>query len=98
MINKKHKTVCTALTYFEHFILGSNTGCVSISAFTSLFGIPINITSSAIGLKICAIAAAIKKYIVQYNEMKKEMKNLKTSSVYQRFRSIYIIMLLNYCL
>ena len=32
------------------------------SAFASLFGIPIGITSSAIGLKICAIAAGIKKY------------------------------------
>ena len=38
------------------------TGCVSISAFASLVGIPIGITSSAIGLKICAITAGIKKY------------------------------------
>ena len=38
------------------------TGCISISAFTSLLGIPIGITSSAIGLKICAIAAGIEKY------------------------------------
>ena len=37
------------------------TGCISISAFASLLGIPIGITSSAIGLKICAIAAGIKK-------------------------------------
>ena len=35
--------------------------CVSISAFTSLLGVPIGIKSSAIGLKICAIAAGIKK-------------------------------------
>ena len=33
-----------------------------ISAFASLAGILIGITSSAIGLKICAIAAGIKKY------------------------------------
>ena len=33
---------------------------MSISAFASLFGIPLGITSSAIGLKICAINAAIK--------------------------------------
>ena len=33
-----------------------------ISAFASLFGIPIGITSSAKGLKICAITAGIKKY------------------------------------
>ena len=34
----------------------------SISAFTSLIGIPIRIKSSAIGLKICAITTEIKKH------------------------------------
>ena len=55
--------VCTTLNYIEHFlILGSAvTGCVSISAFSSLVGIPIVITSSAVGLEICVITAAIKK-------------------------------------
>ena len=38
------------------------TGCISTSAFTSLIGISIGITSSAIGLKIFAITAGIKKY------------------------------------
>ena len=38
------------------------TRCISISAFASLIGIPIKIMSSAIGLKICAITARIKKY------------------------------------
>ena len=36
-------------------------GCLSISSFSSLIGTPIAIMSSAIGLKICAIAAGIKK-------------------------------------
>ena len=64
LMSKKHKKVCTTLNYIEHFlILGSTaTGCVSISAFASSVGIPIGITSSAIGLKICAITAGIKKY------------------------------------
>ena len=64
LISKKHKKICTTPNYTEHFlILGSAvTGCISISAFTSLVGIPIGITISAIGLKICAITAAIKKY------------------------------------
>ena len=55
--------VCTTLNYIEHFLtLGSAvTGCVFISAFPSLVGIPIVITSSAVGLKICVITAAIKK-------------------------------------
>ena len=38
------------------------TGCISISAFVSLLGIPIGITNSAIGLKICAITVGIKKF------------------------------------
>ena len=36
------------------------TGCVSNSAFASLIGIPLGITSSAVGLKICVITAAFK--------------------------------------
>ena len=35
---------------------------ISISALASLIAIPIGITSYAIGLKICAITAGIKKY------------------------------------
>ena len=46
-MNKKHKKVWTILSY----ILGSiNSGCVSISAFTSQVIFPVGITSSAIGL------------------------------------------------
>ena len=61
---EKHKKVCETLNYIEHFlILGSTiTGCVSISVFASLVGIPIGITSSSIRLKIFPITAAIKKY------------------------------------
>ena len=54
LISKKHKKVCTTLSYIEHFLnLGSTiTGCVSISAFTSLVGIVVGSMSSAVGLKI----------------------------------------------
>ena len=78
MISKKHKKVTTTLNYIEHFlILGSTiTGCVSISALTSLVGIPIGITSSAIGLKICAITTAIKKYKSIIKKKKKYNKIL----------------------
>ena len=50
------------LNYIKHLLIAifTITGCVSISAFTSLVGIPIGITSSAIGLKICVITARIK--------------------------------------
>ena len=63
LISKNHKKICTTLNYIEHFLtVGSTiTGCFSRSAFSSLVGIPVGITSSAIGLKICAITAGIKK-------------------------------------
>ena len=63
-MSKKHGRVCTTLNYIEHFLIlvSTITGCISFSSFASLLGIPIGITSSAIGLKICAITAGIKKY------------------------------------
>ena len=74
LLSKKHKKVCTTLNYIEHFLILASTitGCVSISAFASLVGIPIGITSSAIGLKICAITAGIKKYKSIIKEKKKK--------------------------
>ena len=64
LMSRKHKKVCTTLNYIEHFLILASTitGCISISAFASLLGIPIGITSSAIGLKIGTITASIKKY------------------------------------
>ena len=52
-MSKKHKKVCTVLNYIDYWpiVTSTNTGCVSISDFTSLFGIPIGIASSAMGLK-----------------------------------------------
>ena len=44
------------------YLASTITECISISAFASLLGIPIGLTSSAIGLKICAIAAGMKRY------------------------------------
>ena len=64
LMSKKRKKVYTTLSYIEHFIILASTitGYVSISPFASLVGILIGITSSAIGLKICAITAGNKKY------------------------------------
>ena len=57
LMSKRHKKVCTNLNYIEQSYLASTiTGCVSISAFTSLVGILIRITSSTIGLKLSAIS------------------------------------------
>ena len=52
------------LNNIDHFftVIFTITGCISISAFTSLVGVPIVMTSSAIGLKVCAITVRIKKY------------------------------------
>ena len=48
------------------------TECVSIFAFTSLAGIFIGITNSAVGLKICIITAEIKKYKSVIKKKKKK--------------------------
>ena len=63
LISKKHRKVCTTLNYIELFLILCSTiiGCISIPAFASLVCIPRGIASLAIGLKICAITAAIKK-------------------------------------
>ena len=59
-MSKKHKKVCTTLIYIEHLLVLASvvSGFVSISAFVIL----IRITSSAVGLKVWAISAGIKKY------------------------------------
>ena len=64
MINKRQKEVCTTQNYIECFLILASavTGCISIYVYASLFGIPVGITSSEIGLKICAVTAGIKKY------------------------------------
>ena len=43
LMSKKQKKVSTTLNYFEHFLIlaSTNAGCISISAFTYLIGIPI---------------------------------------------------------
>ena len=64
LVSKKHNKVCITLNYIENFLIlpSTITGCISISTFASLIGIPIGITSSAIGLKICVVTAGIKNY------------------------------------
>ena len=53
-----------ALKYIEHLLISTSavSGCVSISPVASLVGIPIEITSPTIELKMCAINAGIKMY------------------------------------
>ena len=74
MISRKHKKASTTPNYIEHFVIlaFTITGCISGSAFVYLLGIPIGITSSAIGLKICAKTVGIKMY---KSIIKKKNKN-----------------------
>ena len=64
LMSQKYKKTCNYLNYVEHLLIlaSTTTGCVSISAFASLGCVPVGITSSAVGIKICAITAGIKKY------------------------------------
>ena len=63
-MSEKYEKVCKVLNYIDPLLIAVSTisGCVSISAFASLVGISVGITSYAIGLKICGIIAGIKKY------------------------------------
>ena len=64
LMNKKHKKICATVNYIENVLILVSLiiGCIAISVFVCLLVIPTGITSSAIGLKICAITAGIKKY------------------------------------
>ena len=62
LMSRKHKNVCATLNHIKHFLILASaiTACISISGFASLLDIPIGITSSAVGLKICAIVSGKK--------------------------------------
>ena len=51
-------------TIWQHFpiLAFAAAGCISVSDFAAFLGIPIGITTSAIGLKMCVTTAGIKKY------------------------------------
>ena len=73
ILSKKREKVCRVLNYIENSFIAVSTitGCFSISAFASLVGIPIGITSSAIVLKICIITAGIKNHKLIIKKKKK---------------------------
>ena len=43
LMSRKHNKVCADLNYIEHLLVlaSATSGCISISALTSLFGVPI---------------------------------------------------------
>ena len=86
LISRKHKKVCTTLNYSKHFLISASTitRCISMSDFASLIGIPIGITSSAIGLKIWTITAGIKKYKSNIKKKKKKYEKLALLAISNR--------------
>ena len=75
-MSKRHRKVCVTLKYIEqtNILVSAVSRYVLISAFSSLFSIPIDIASSAVGLKICEITVGIWKY-------KSIIKNKKKKAV-----------------
>ena len=65
LMSEKCKKTCKYLNYVVDMLIlvSTVTGCISISAFASLVCVPVAITSSAVGIKICAIAAGIKNQL-----------------------------------
>ena len=63
-----------SLNYLENLLILASTvtDCVSVSAFSSLVDIPVGITSSAVGIDICAITAGIKNYKSMTTKKKKK--------------------------
>ena len=66
LISKKHKNVYGVFNFIGHllFLISTVPGCISISSFASLVGMPIEIASSAIRLKIWVIVAGIKRSVI----------------------------------
>ena len=78
MVSKNHKNVCKVLNYTEHLLVLVSTvnGCVSISAFASLVGIPIGTASSEVGIKYCAVSTGIKKYLSIFKKKRKKRDSM----------------------
>ena len=56
-MSEKHKKVCRDVNFLEHFFIFvfAVSGFALISTFSTFVSVPVCITSSATGLKICAI-------------------------------------------
>ena len=63
LMSEKYKKTYKYLNYVENLLIlvSTVTGFVSISAYPSLVCVPVGIMRSAVGIKICAITAGIKK-------------------------------------
>ena len=83
LMRKKHKKVCMTLNYNEHFLIlvPAITGYILISAFVSIVGISMGITSSAVELKSYEITGGIKKSIIQYKSIIKKKRRKRQNII-----------------
>ena len=99
LMSKKLQKFCVTLNHIAYLLILSSTitGCISISAFASLAGIPIGITSSAIGLKICAITEAIKNYksIIKKKKKKNDKIVLVAKSKLNSIEVLFLVISLD---
>ena len=77
MSEKSERTI-KYLDYVDHLLILVSTiaGCISISAFALLVCVPIGITSSAVGINVCAITVGIKKYQSIIKKKKKKHEKI----------------------
>ena len=75
LISENYKKRWNYLNYIKHLVIlvSTITGCALISALASLVYVPVGITNFAIGLKICAITAGVKKYKSIITKKEKEV-------------------------
>ena len=72
-------------------LVSAVSGCVLISAFALLVGIPIGITSCALRLKICVITAGIKNYKSIIKKKKRKKYNKMVLLARTKLNSIEIL-------
>ena len=74
IMSEKYKKTCKYSNYVKHLLIlvSRVTGCVSISAYASLVCVPVGITGSTVGIKICIITAGIEKYKSTTKKKKKK--------------------------
>ena len=72
-MSERYKNTCRYLHFVKHVLIlvWAITGCVLISAFSSLLAIHVGVTSSAVRMKIFAVTTGIKNYKSIINKKRK---------------------------
>ena len=78
LMSEKFKKTCKYLNYVENLLILSLaiTASISISAFAWLVCVSVGITSSAMGIQICAINAGVEKYKSIIKKKKKKLDKI----------------------